>query len=252
MEFFDTHTHLQDRVFDRDRKAVIDRAFNNGVQYFINVGDSLISSENAILLAKENKNCYAAIGIHPHNAADFQKDTIEKLLKLSKDKYVIAVGEIGLDFYKNISPGEKQIEVFEKQLLLTERLKLPVIIHTREAYLEVFNILKGHNLKGVFHAFSSNKEDAAKILDMGFYLGIGGILTFKNASLKDFIKFIPLNKIILETDAPYLAPYPMRGKRNEPAFIVYTAKYLSEIKNIDVEEIAHITTTNAIELFLNK
>ncbi len=252
MEFFDTHIHLQDKAFFQDREDVINRAFNNGINYLINVGDSLKSSEDAILLAKKYGNFYAAAGIHPHNAESFQNNMAEKLLHLAKDKKVVAIGEIGLDFYKDFSPEEKQKEVFEKQLIIAQELSLPVIIHTREAYIETFAILKKYQVKGVFHAFSSTREDAKKVLDMGFYIGIGGILTFKNSLLKDVLKFIPVDRIVLETDAPYLAPVPMRGKRNEPAFLIYTAKFLSEIKDITLEEVARITTKNARVLFLNQ
>ena len=252
MEFFDTHIHLQDKAFSQDRNKVISRAFNNGIKYLINVGDSLKSSEDAILLAQKYENFYAASGIHPHNAKDFREDTTESLINLTKNTKVVAIGEIGLDFYKNFSPKEKQKEVFEKQLMIAQELNLPVIIHTREAYMETFEILKKYQVEGVFHAFSSTREDAERALDMGFYIGIGGILTFKNTLLKDVIKFIPINRIVLETDAPYLAPVPMRGKRNEPVFLIYTAKFLSETKNTPLEDIAYKTTQNAKKLFLNE
>lgn len=252
MEFFDTHTHLQDKAFNQDRDRVIKRAADAGVKYLINVGDSLASSARAVVLAKTNKNLYASVGIHPHNAKYLHKETSESLQSLAKNKEVVAIGEIGLDFYRNFSPQEKQRKAFEKQLIIARELGLPVIIHTREAYSETFKILRKYQIKGVFHAFSSEKEDAKQALDMGFYIGIGGILTFKNSSLKDVVRFIPIEKIILETDAPYLAPSPMRGKRNEPAFLIYTAKFLSEIKNCSLEEVASITTRNARTLFLPK
>ena len=252
MEFFDTHTHLQDEAFNQDRERVIKRAAELGVKYLINVGDSLASSTQAVVLAETYTNFYASVGIHPHNAKDLQEETSESLRYLAKHKKVVAIGEIGLDFYKNFSPAEKQREAFEEQLIIAQKLGLPVIIHTREAYSETFKILRKYQVKGVFHAFSSEKEDAEQVLDMGFYIGIGGILTFKNSSLRDVIRFIPIEKIVLETDAPYLAPSPMRGKRNEPAFLIYTAKFLSEIKNCSLEEVASTTTRNARTLFLNR
>jgi TatD DNase family protein len=258
-ELVDTHCHLTMSAFDEDRDLVIERAQNAGVHKIVVPGLDIPSSEEAISLSHAKPSIYAAVGIHPHNASEWSATSRNKLLSLAKSKKVVAIGEIGLDFYRNLSPKDIQINVFKYQLEIATELDLPVIIHNREASREVLEILiewsksknpsSGSRL-GVLHAFSADLDTAKKVIDAGFLLGIAGPITYKNATnLREITTKIPYRRIIIETDAPYLTPHPKRGKRNEPANVVFVANQLSKTLQQDYNFMARITSENAAGLF---
>lgn len=240
----DSHAHLNFKDFNNDLEEVVGRcrAENIGV---INVGAGMDTSERAVELA-EKYNMYAGIGVHPIHAKD--ELDIEKLRKMAESKKVVAIGEIGLDYFKDYGKFKDiQKEIFIKQLDLAKELDLPVIIHCRMAHEDVLDILKDYNLRGVIHCFTGNWEEAKRYLDLGFYIGMNGIM-FK-FDLKEVIEKTPLDKILLETDCPYLTPPQASEKRNEPIFIKYTAEEIAKIKNITFEEVAETTTQNTKNLF---
>jgi len=250
--FIDTHAHLEMEDFASDRQAVLDRAREAGVNFILTVGTDEVSGEKAVCLAEGYDFIFAAVGIHPHEAKKVGRKTYDHLKKLAKSKKVLAWGEIGLDFFRNLSPPDKQREVFVNQLEIASEMKLPVIIHDREAHREIIAILatrKG-KITGVIHCFSGDERMAARLIDMGFYISLPGTVTFAKADgVRRVAKYLPLDRLLLETDAPYLAPEPHRGKRNEPAYVVLTARKIAEIKNRTVEELGEITTKNACSLF---
>ena len=249
----DSHAHLEMKEFDSDREEVIKRAGNEGVDFIVTVGTNLKLSLKAVALADKYENIYATVGVHPHDVAQTDKNTLESLKELvhANPEKIVAYGEIGLDFFRNISPQEKQIEVFGLQLELASELNLPVVIHDREAHEQTLEIVKSSGVRrGVFHCFSGDYEMAKQCIDLGFYISIPGVVTFDKAkTIQDVVQRVPLSSLLLETDAPYLAPVPHRGKRNEPSFIVHTAKKVAEIKNIPWEEVAQATACNAMNLF---
>lgn len=249
----DSHAHLDMDDFADDRDEVIERAFEGGVKKIISVGIDLDSSLKALDLAKRFDFIYSTIGYHPHDADKVTSERLYKLKDLAKEKKVVAWGEIGLDFFKNRSKRERQIEVFTLQLKLAHESNLPVIIHNRDADREVLNILSGLDIKrhcGVIHCFSGDYETANAFMDMGYYISIPGIVTFKNAEkLKEVAAGIPLDRMLVETDAPFLAPVPKRGKRNEPLFVKYTAKMIADLRGIDFEELSSKTVENCNRLF---
>jgi TatD DNase family protein len=247
----DTHIHICDERYDSDREEMLLSAALNGVKKFINIGAEI--NENKRVINYQKEGVYKAIGLHPHYIQQLNDNEfleIKGYLKNTKD--IVAIGEIGLDFYKNETPAEKQEEVFKKFLQLSKEFDLPVIIHSREAHNEVFNLLKEFNInkKGVIHCFTGDTETAKKFIDIGYYLGIGGVVTFPNAKvLKETVKNISLDFLVLETDAPYLAPQQQRGKRNESAYLKYIIDEISILKNVDVKEIEEKTSHNAEKLF---
>ncbi len=249
---FDTHAHLQWASFDKDRKEVIGRARKVGVDYIVNIGFDVDGSREAVELAEKNKELYAAVGIHPHNAAQFNENVLDYLRKLSENPKVVAVGEIGLDYYRNLSPREAQKRAFEAQLLLAEELELPVVIHDRDAHADILKILirfKG-KIRGVMHCFSGNLEMAEKCIKLNFYISFAGPVTFPNShNLHEIAKRINLKNILLETDSPWLAPQQRRGKRNEPAFLPFIAEKIAKLRGISVDELAEATTENAVTIF---
>ncbi len=263
----DTHTHLDFKEFDRDREETIKRFFDLGGEKLVNVGCNLASSEQSAELADKHENIFASIGIHPHDAENFTELVLRKLEDLAAHKKVIAVGEIGLDFFRNFSPRETQTKAFKAQLELAEKYKKPVIIHCREAYVDLLEILKSYKIsgwRGVTHCFLGSWPIAEQLLSLGFYLGFTGAITYpKKRFLKDslgmnfnlepeifkVIKNAPLDRILIETDCPFLAPAPLRGKRNEPGFIKYVAEKIADLKNISVEKIEKATSENARKLF---
>ena len=249
----DSHAHLEMKEFDADRDEVIKRAGDEGVDFVVTVGTNLKLSLKAVDLAEKNENIYATVGVHPHDVDKTDKDTWEALRELANahnDK-IVAYGEIGLDFFRNISPQKKQLEIFGIQLELAQEINLPVIIHDREAHEQTLEIVKASGVRrGVFHCFSGDYEMAKKCIDLGFYISIPGVVTFDKAkTIQDVARRVPLSSLLLETDAPYLAPVPHRGKRNEPSFIIHTAKKVAEIKNISWTEVAQTTARNAMNLF---
>jgi len=248
----DTHAHLQWASFGKDREKVISRARKVDVKYVVNIGFDLNGSREAIELAEKHRGLYATVGIHPHNASQLNENVLDKLRKLSENPKVVAVGEIGLDYYRNLSPRDAQKKAFEAQLFLAEELGLPVVIHDREAHadtLEMLSKFKG-KIKGIMHCFSGSREMAEQCIKSDFYISFAGPVTFPNShKLHEIVKGIDLNKILLETDSPWLAPQEMRGKRNEPAFLLFIGKKIAKLKGISVDELAEATTENAKEIF---
>ncbi|RJP56292.1 MAG: TatD family deoxyribonuclease [Candidatus Auribacter fodinae] len=249
---FDSHAHLCDEKFNHDRDDVIQRAYDNGVTAMLVVADSLNTCEQVCSLAARYSNMYPTAGIHPHNAAFVSEDTVvdlEHFIKTHRD--VKAVGETGLDYYYGHDTVTVQKVLFEKQVCLADSLKLPLVIHCRDSQSDIVNILNKYSaVQGVFHCFSSDETFCNEVLEMGFYVSFSGIITFKNAqAIRDAAHCVPLDKLLVETDCPYLAPQGYRGKRNEPAFISATVKCLAEIKQCHVDEIVKRTTENARTLF---
>jgi TatD DNase family protein len=248
----DSHAHLEMKEFDADREEVIKRAGCEGVDFIVTVGTNLKLSLKAVALADKYENIYATVGVHPHDVSKIDKKTLDTLKELVQThKKIVAYGEIGLDFFRNISPHEKQLEAFGLQLELAQELDLPVIIHDREAHKQSLETVRGSGVRrGVFHCFSGDYEMAKKCIDLGFCISIPGVVTFdKSKTLQEVAERVPLSSLLLETDAPYLAPVPQRGKRNEPSFIIHTAKKVAQIKNISWEEVARETSVNASNLF---
>ncbi|WP_253301540.1 TatD family hydrolase [Spiroplasma endosymbiont of Phyllotreta cruciferae] len=249
---FDTHCHLMSHEYENEEtSAIIADAKISGVYWLNNVGYDLKSSKAAVRHAMQYDNVFATIGIHPTGVAEYGVTDLIKLDQLLNSDKVIAVGEIGLDYYhKNVSP-DLQKHWFIKQLELAKEHNLPVAIHCRDAYEDCYEILKTQKIEiGLMHCYNGTIEMAKKFLDLGFYLSFAGNITFKNAEqLREVAKMVPLNKILVETDAPYLTPDPYRGKKNYPKFIMYTVKKLAELKSMPVEEVIRITNKNARKLF---
>ena len=250
--FVDSHAHLQWDSFDIDRDAVIRRAVNAGVETIVTIGFDLEGSRKGVALANHYPNVYATIGLHPHNAERFGPDALRKLRRMAEDPRVVAIGEIGLDYYRSLSSKQAQHDAFMAQLLLAEELQLPVVIHDREAHVDIVTALSEfrHKLRGVLHCFSGSKEMAVQCIDLGFYVSFAGTVTFPNArNLHQLAVWMGPHSILIETDCPWLAPQPVRGKRNEPAFVAYTAEAIARLKNMSVEDVAARTTANACDVF---
>lgn len=251
--FVDSHIHLDMKNFNKDREDVIKRGLNSNIKYFLNVGYNYKSSLNSDNLTKNYSYFFGAIGFHPHDAKDFKNEYLYEFEKIIKDNNkIVAVGEIGLDYYRNLSPKDIQIEVFKRQIEFAIDMNLPIIIHERESFYDLINILKHYKDKitGVFHCFNRDSICLREIFSLNFYIGIGGVITYpKNNFLRETIKKAPLNKIILETDAPYLPPQNKRGERNEPQFLIYTAQFLANILNISLEIVGKKTTETFLNLF---
>ena len=246
---FDTHAHYDDKAFDGDREELLEKLFSESVAYIVNQGTDLKLSKYSISLAERYENMYCAVGIHPENITESSIDDIEKIERLAGHPKAVAIGEIGLDYYWNI-PKEPQKVIFEKQLILANKLNMPVNIHDREAHGDVLEYLRKYKPKGILHSFSGSVEMARKIVKLGMYIGIGGVVTFKNARKSvEVVKDIPLERVVLETDCPYLSPVPFRGKRNNSGMIIYTAEKIAEIKNISVEEVLKETCENAKKVY---
>jgi len=247
----DSHAHLEMREFDSDRHDVIERAGLAGVDCIVTVGTNPGLSRKALSIAHQYKNIYATVGVHPHDVAKAGDKSFDELKALAQDPKVVAYGEIGLDYFRNISPREKQIEMFAKQLELAQELNLPVIIHDRDAHEETLRMVKTSGVRlGVFHCFSGDWAMARQCIDLGFYISVPGVVTFdKSKVLQDVVRQAPLDTILLETDCPYLTPVPHRGKRNEPSFIIHTAKKVAEIKKLPWEDIALTAVRNTRKLF---
>ncbi|HOX14928.1 MAG TPA: TatD family hydrolase [Smithellaceae bacterium] len=247
----DSHAHLEMREFDSDRHDVIERAGLAGVDCIVTVGTNPGLSRKALSIAHQYKNIYATVGVHPHDVAKAGDKSFDELKALAQDPKVVAYGEIGLDYFRNISPREKQIEMFAKQLELAQELNLPVIIHDRDAHEETLRMVKTSRVRlGVFHCFSGDWAMARQCIDLGFYISVPGVVTFdKSKVLQDVVRQAPLDTILLETDCPYLTPVPHRGKRNEPSFIIHTAKKVAEIKKLPWEDIAQTAARNTRKLF---
>jgi len=255
--FIDSHAHIDGKEFDADRDEVIARARAAGVSKILNVGTGDPHSgafERAVELGAKHENIYTAIGVHPHDARFYDDHAEEKIKTLTKSKRVIAWGEIGLDFHYDNSPRDVQIEVFKRQLNAARECDLPVVIHTREAESETIEILlseyAGAKRRGVFHCFSGSMGLALKAVELGFMISFSGIVTFKKADdLRAVAREAPLNRLLIETDCPYLTPIPYRGKRNEPAYVVEVCRCLAGIHGVEIEEIARMTTENFQNFF---
>ncbi len=252
--FVDTHAHLDFPEFDEDRDEVIKRAKENGVEYIITIGAGRGFEGNisAIGIAEEYENIFCAVGIHPHDASSAAKD-FNKLREFVKRKKVVAIGETGLDFYRRISPEDAQIESFRRHIHLALETGLPLILHIRDAYRRAFDILKEEGYVGkkcVVHCFSGNIEDAKEAIDLGLFISFSGSLTFSNARrLRQIAASIPIERVMVETDAPFLSPEPMRGMRNEPSFVIHVARILAEISSLSMEDIERITSLNVKRVF---
>jgi TatD DNase family protein len=252
----DSHAHLDMPHFDDDREEVIERSTSGGLDHILTVGTDLDSSLTAVKLAQQYDIVHAAVGYHPHSAKECDLKELDKLAQVTSEHKVVAWGEIGLDFFRRLSPPEEQLRVFSHQLEMANELKLPVIIHDRDAHKDVFAILKklGKGEKrGVIHCFSGDIDLAKDFIELGYYISIPGTVTYKKASrIKEVARDIPLERMLVETDAPFLAPVPKRGKRNEPLFVTYTAMEIAHIRNMDFEEVARSTAKNAKDLFVLK
>ena len=259
LTLFDTHAHIDMAQFDPDRLIVIDRAIKTGVTFMVNPAIDAASSERIINLAVSNPYIYAAVGIHPQEAGKATEQDMKRVRELAgSSTRVVAIGEAGLDFYRNRTPRETQIYVLQWQLDLAAELALPIIIHSREAEKDTLAIL-GNWVKtskypegkprGVIHCFSGSVSVARQYLEMGFYIAFGGYVTYPSSKLSDVIRSVPQDRIVTETDCPYLAPQGHRGERNEPALMLETATFLAGVLKISVEEMGRITTENARRLF---
>ena len=250
--WIDTHCHLDFKQFDSDREKVIQRAIKNKINRIISIGTDLKSSKKAIELAEKFAVIYAAVGIHPNDCSQIENKTFDQIKKLTEHNKVVAIGEIGLDYYRDFTPAKEQQRIFKIQLNLARLLKLPVIIHNRDAHDDMYNILideKAADIGGVLHSFTGDSHFLESILAFNFYVSFTGFVTFKNSKSKELIEKVPLEKLLLETDSPFLTPVPFRGKRNEPAYIRYIAEKIAQIKKVSVQELAEITTENAKNLF---
>jgi TatD DNase family protein len=249
----DSHAHLDMPEFDKDRNEVIQRARDNGIDYILAVGIDIESCRQAVELAEKFERIYATVGIHPHNAKDIDETSYDLLKTFARHDKVCALGEMGLDFFRNHSPRDIQLKRFRELIALARELKLPIVVHDRDAHQETLSILKeekAFEVGGVIHCFSGDYEMAVKCLDMGFYISIPGTVTFRKAtSLQEIVKRIPLERILVETDAPFLTPVPFRGKRNEPSYVHHVADKIAKIKGLDFFEVAEATSKNTKALF---
>ena len=249
----DSHAHIQLDKFDADRRAVLERAQEAGVHAIMVIGFDLETSRGAIALAEKYNQVYATIGMHPHDAKDLHDETIHIFHELAAHPKVVALGEMGLDYYRNLSPRPIQKAAFERQLDLAEELDLPIVIHNREAYHDILPILQARRgrVRGVMHCFSGDVEIMHQSLALGFHIGIGGPVTYrKSDALQEVAQKTPADALLVETDCPWLAPQFRRGKRNEPAYVRATAEKIAELRGISLEEIGEITTRNFEGLFI--
>lgn len=264
----DVHCHLNFHAFEKDVDEVIKKALNDGVTEIINVGTKLDSSQKAVKLAKVYENLYAIVGVHPHHADKLESDWLDKLEDLGKNPKVIAIGEIGMDYFRyksnDIVDPQFQKEVFIKQIELSYKLKLPLQIHNRHAGKDILDILLNHksyllNPPGMFHCMSGDIDLLKKVLDLGFYVGFDGNITYKglapgeDTDLKDLVKYTPLGRIVTETDSPFLTPVPKRGSRNIPSYVILVGREIADIKSLSFQKVEEYTTENAKTIFkLNK
>ncbi len=249
---FETHAHYDDEQFDMDRDQLLGSMEAGGVGTIVNVGASLASSRASVSLAERYPFIYAAVGVHPDHTGELDEDSFRELRELCRREKVVAVGEIGLDYYWDEVPGKIQKRWFVRQLELARELSLPVIIHSRDAAADTLEIMQEHarRLKGVIHCFSYSKELAREYVRMGFFIGVGGVVTFKNGrKLKEVVEDIPLTSIVLETDCPYLAPVPNRGKRNSSLNLPYVVEEIAALKHISCEKVVAQTEENARKLY---
>jgi TatD DNase family protein len=260
MSLIDTHAHLDERRFDEDRPEVIERARAAGIEAVVSVGVDLESSRAAVRLAQEYETVYAAVGVHPHDAVKLDGAMLAGLRELALQPKVVAIGEIGLDFYRDLSPRDVQRRAFQAQLAWAGKLGKPVVVHDRDAHSEIMAILADWasglttpalaGRAGVLHTFSGDQAMAEQAMDLGFYISISGPVTYRNAGqLLEIVRALPPDRLLVETDCPFLAPHPYRGKRNEPAYVRLVAERIAELRGLTLEELAAVTTANARHLF---
>lgn len=249
--YFESHAHYDDGRFKNDREEILNLLPSCGIDYVINVGCDMKSSRESIKMAEKYDYIYAAVGVHPHDAENMKESDLDELRQMSNHKKVVAIGEIGLDFYYDNSPRDIQRYWFKRQLELVKELNKPVIIHSRDASKETFDIIKESGVKkGVIHCYSGSAQMALDYVNMGFYIGVGGVVTFSNAKkLVEVVEAIQLEQILIETDSPYLSPIPNRGKRNDSRNLQFVVEKIAKIKNVSPEKVANITKLNASKLF---
>ncbi len=249
--YFDSHAHFDDRRFDDDRHELLMSMASNGISNITNIGSDLKSSKSSVRLADKYDFIYAAVGVHPHEVKDMDDTTLAEIAHLTKHKKVVAIGEIGLDYYYDHSPRDTQRYWFKKQMKLAWDLKLPVVIHSRDAMEDTIKICKESKIHGgIIHCYSGSVESARIFLDLGYHISFAGPVTFKNAkSLPEVAKIVPEDRLLIETDCPYLAPEPHRGERNSSIYVKHVAEKLAEIRGVSTEHIAEITNNNAKKLF---
>jgi TatD DNase family protein len=249
----DSHAHLEMPEFKKDLNEVIRRAMESGIASIFTVGTEKRDWARALEIAHSHPAIYAILGVHPHNAKEIEGETYSVLRELCRDERVKAYGEIGLDFFRNLSPRNVQIERFREQVHLARELGLPIVVHDREAHRETLEILKSEGAEecgGIIHCFSGDESMARACIALGFYISIPGTITYKNAErFRETVRHLPLESLLVETDAPFLAPAPFRGKRNEPSYVRYTAEKVAEVKKVSFEKVAEITTENALRVF---
>jgi TatD DNase family protein len=251
--WIDSHAHLDMPAYEKDRADVIQRALRQGVTGIITIGTDLDSSRTALSIAREYPNIRSTVGVHPHDAASLQSDDLPQLRELAQDPRVVAIGEAGLDYYRNLSPQEDQRSCFRMMIQLARETSLPLVVHDREAHQEILTILKEEKaaeIGGIFHCFSGDWAMAKQCLDLNFFISITGAVTFKKGSLlEEVIRRAPLQSLLLETDCPYLTPHPYRGRRNEPAYLIYTAQEVARIRKVSLEELSKIILENTFQAF---
>lgn len=247
---FDSHAHYDDEQFETDRNELLVSFKEKGISGVVCCGVNTETSEFALRLSHKYDFVYSAVGFHPLNNDEYREGDLDKIKQLAQDKKCVAVGEIGLDYHYEKESREAQLVLLEKQIILANELDLPVIIHDRESHEDTMNILKKYKPKGVVHCFSGSVEMAKEVVKLGMYIGIGGAVTFKNAVKPcEVARFVPADKLLVETDAPYMTPVPFRGKRNDSSLIPYTAEKIAELRGITAQEILDLTDRNAKELF---
>ena len=251
IEYFDTHAHYNDEKFNEDREELLNEIFNMNVTKIVCAGYNVAASKEAVRIAQSHDWIYATCGISPNDTEDFSDEKIEEIKKLAVENKVVAIGEIGLDYYWNKNNKEIQKKIFEKQLEIANFLKLPIVIHTRDAWQETLEILRKIPVekKGIFHCCPLNQELIKEAVKLGFYISFSGNVTFKNAKSEPCIKLVPIDKILIETDAPYLTPEPFRGRRNDSSKVKYVAQKIAEVLGMTEEEVAKQTYENAKRIF---
>lgn len=255
MNLFDSHSHYNDEKFDIDRQQIIKETLSNGVSNFIIAGYNIEGSKKAIEIAENYEQIYTTVGISPNDVEDIKDnvdESVSQIEEIAKNKKVVAIGEIGLDYYWNKENKELQKEVFIKQIELANKLELPIVIHTRDAFIDTIEILKQNNVnkKGIFHCCPLNQELIKEAVKLGYYISLSGVITFKNAkNVEEILNLIPEDKLLIETDSPYLSPEPFRGKRNNSMNVKYVAEKIAKLKNKTIEEIAEFTNNNAKRIF---
>ena len=250
MPLIDSHAHLDDPQFEGDREVVIARARDAGLVAILNAGIDPASSRASVGLAGTHDLVYAAVGVHPHDATSVTPAVLAELRTLARHPKVVAIGEIGLDYYRDLSPRAAQRQAFADQLALAEELSLPVVVHSRDAHDDVLVMLRGFSGTGVIHSYSAGPERLDEVLAMGFYIGLSGPVTFPKAQrLRAVAAAVPLDRLLIETDCPYLTPLPYRGRRNEPAYVQYVARQVARARNVPEERVMQATTDNVYRLF---